>query len=42
VWALWGIYRGQSTQTPAIGYAAIAGLITLLLSGALHLRRASQ
>lgn len=42
VWALWGIYRGQSTQTPAIGYAAIAGIITLLLSGALSLRRAHK
>lgn len=42
VWALWGIYRGQSTQTPAIGYAAIAGIITLLLSGALSLRRTSK
>ncbi len=42
VWALWGIYRGQNAQTPAIGYATIAGIIALLLSGALRLRMASK
>jgi hypothetical protein len=41
-WALLGIYRGQSTQTPAIGYAALAGIVALLLSGFLSLRRTSK
>jgi hypothetical protein len=38
-WALWGIYRGQSAQTPAIGYASIVGIVTLLLSGLVRMRR---
>jgi translocator protein len=41
-WALLGIYRGQSTQTPPIGYAALAGIVILMLSGVLHLRRSSM
>ena len=41
VWALLGIYRGQGTQTPAIGYAALAGIVTPLLLGVLRLRPAS-
>jgi hypothetical protein len=38
-WALLGIYRGQGNMTPAIGYAALAGIVTLLLLGALRLRQ---
>ena len=41
-WALLGIYRGQSAQTPAIGYAALAGIVTLLLFRVWLLRRASN
>jgi translocator protein len=41
-WALLGIYRGQSAQTPPIGYAALAGIVILILSGVLHLRRSSR
>jgi hypothetical protein len=42
VWALLGIYRSQSTQMPAIGYAALAAIVTLLLSGVLRLRKTSK
>jgi translocator protein len=41
-WALLGIYRGQSTQTPAIGYAALAGIVILILSGVIRLRTSSK
>jgi hypothetical protein len=41
-WALLGIYRGQGDTTPAIGYAALAGIITLLLLGILRLRQAPR
>jgi hypothetical protein len=39
-WALLGIYRAQSGQTPAIGYVALAGIVTLLLLGTLRVRKA--
>lgn len=41
-WALLGIYRGQSTQTPSIGYAALAGIVILLLIGMVRLRQLSR
>lgn len=41
-WALLGIYRGQSTQTPPIGYAALAGIVFLLLIGFIRLRQVSR
>jgi hypothetical protein len=41
-WALLGIYRGQSPQTPSIGYAALAGIVTLLILGFLRLRQSSR
>ncbi len=42
VWALLGIYRGQGDMTPAIGYAALAGIVTILLLGVLRLRQAAR
>ncbi len=41
-WALLGIYRGQGDMTPAIGYAALAGIVTILLLGVLRLRQAAR
>jgi translocator protein len=41
-WALLGIYRGQGDMTPAIGYAALAGIVTILLLGVLRLRQATR
>ena len=41
-WALLGIYRGQGDMTPAIGYAALAGIVTILLFGVLRLRQAAR
>jgi translocator protein len=41
-WALLGIYRGQSENAPAIGYAALAGIVTLLLFRVWILRKTSN
>jgi translocator protein len=41
-WALLGIYRGQSAQMPAIGYAALASIVILILSGVLRQRLTSK